>query len=307
MTLSPIVPRSAWATRTVRRTPLPVRPATGVVVHHAVSALDGSGVDTDNDGLADSMEKLLREIEDFHLDTRGWPGGIAYSIVVGHRAGRKAEGRGWGLQSGATGDPDDRHTLSVCALGNYEGVHDATDELVTNIAEVIAEGITRGELVPLDQLRIYPHQDKPFPTACCGRNLIARLPEVRPMVAGLLADDPQEDDMTPELVRDGWKRYPRDPAIVAYVRSVLAEINPPRDRPGTTGANLDGAIIAFKKSSPRLRAEAPDASIRRPVWNEMHRALLELTDLPCPDPDPAVVAERDRLRRVVAEVHQLTA
>lgn len=301
-TLSPIVPRSAWATRTVRRTPLPVRPATGVVVHHAVSALDGSGIDTDNDGLADSMEKLLREIEDFHLDTRGWPGGIAYSIVVGHRAGRKAEGRGWGLQSGATGDPDDRHTLSVCALGNYEGVHDATDELVTNIVGVIAEGITLGELVPLDELRIYPHQDKPFPTACCGRNLIARLPEVRPLVAAILADDPQEDDMTPELVKNGWRRYPKDPAIVAYVRDLLTDLG---HKAG--GDRLDQAVINFKRKNPRLTAETPDASIRRPVWNEMHRALLELTDAPCPDPDPAVVAERDRYARIIAEVHQLTA
>jgi hypothetical protein len=290
----PIVSRTAWATRTVQRTPLPVRPATGVVVHHAVSALEGSTIDTDNDGLSDSFERLLREIEDFHIDTRGWRGGIAYSIVVGHRAGRKAEGRGWGLQSGATGDPDDRHTLSVCALGNYEGVHDATDELITNIAEVIAEGITRGELVPLDQLRIYPHQDKPFPTACCGRNLIARLPEVRPLVAVLLEEEPEM--LTPEFLADGWKRYPDDAGAVAFVRASLQALG---YKPG--GDRLDQAIISFKRKSDRLTADEPDATVRGPFWRELVRQVAGI-ELPSPaDPNPELVAKVARLESSVAQ------
>jgi hypothetical protein len=286
-TLSPIVPRSAWATRTVQRAPLPVRPATGVVVHHAVSALEGSTIDTDNDGLSDSFERLLREIEDFHIDTRGWPGGIAYSIVVGHRAGRKAEGRGWGLQSGATGDPDDRHTLSVCALGNYEGVHDATDELVTNIAEVIAEGVTRGELVALDELRIYPHQDKPFPTACCGRNLIARLPEVRPLVAGLLAEEEPVDII--ELIAKGQTR----PDAEAQAAAMLRQLG---FKPGARGENLAQALSAYK--AKRLPGSDNDGVLRGPVW----RALIADTTAACPGPDPKIAEERDRLARIVAEV-----
>jgi hypothetical protein len=301
-TVSLIVPRSAWATRTVRRTPLPVRPATGVVVHHAVSALEGSTVDTDNDGLSDSFERLLREIEYFHIDTRGWPGGIAYSIVVGHRAGRKAEGRGWGLQSGATGDPDDRHTLSVCALGNYEGVHDATDELVTNIAEVIAEGITAGELVPLDQLRIYPHQDKPFPTACCGRNLIARLPEVRPLVAAILEEEDPVDVL--EFIEKGHTR----PDAEAQAVAMLARLG---YKPGARGENLGRALSAYKAKRFPGGTEN-DEVLRGPVF----RALIADSTNACPScpepaiverPDPTVVAELAEANRIIAGVRSLVS
>lgn len=242
--LPPIVKREEWARRFVAKTPLPVKPATAAVIHHAVSALEGSTIDTDNDGLPDSFENLLRGIEDFHLDSRGWQGGIAYSILVGHRAGRKAEGRGWGWQSGATGNPDDRFTVSICAVGNYHDVHDVTDELVRNIAEVIAEGIALGHLVPLDQLRIYGHQEKPFATACPGQRLMARLNEVRPMVAQILEGDDMPTIEALDSVRVGFNR--RREADVKIVQDYLraAGFKPGRSD-GVIGPMTERALIQF--------------------------------------------------------------
>ena len=276
--MTPIIKREAWARRFVAKTILPTRPATGVVIHHAVSALEGSEIDTDNDGLPDSFETLLRQIEDFHLDERGWRGGIAYSILVGHRYGRKAEGRGWGLQSGATGDPDDRNTVSVCAVGNYDGVHDATDGLVRNVAEVIAEGITLGHLVPLDRLRIYSHHEKPFATACCGRNLIARLPEVRPMVAAILADpDAGDDDMlTVDLIRTGHTAKGAD----EFAREALADLG---FRPGAQGLQMEQAVIRAKRQWFPSGSDF-DGVIRGPFWRRM---IAELSGA-CPE---AVIAQ----------------
>ena len=299
LNLSPIVPRAKWAVRAPARTVLPTRPATAVIVHHAVSAIEGSTIDVDNDGLPDSFEQLLREIEAFHMDGRGWRGGIAYSMVVGHKAGRKAEGRGWGLQSGATGNPDDTFSLSICAIGNYDTVHDVTDELIRNIAEIIAEGIDLGHLMPLDKLRIYGHQEKPFATACPGRRLQARLGEIRPLVAQILAGespDPNGADVTPEFVRDGWRRFNRqDAQAVEFVRSSLALLG---YAPGANGANIDRAIVAFKQKTRGL-GDA-DASVRAPFWRALIAAVAEI-----PRVEPAVVEVRDA--NLVAERDALAA
>lgn len=220
--LSPIIRRAQWAVRSVSLTALPVRPARFVFVHHAVSGVEGSTVDLDNDGLPDSFEAILRSIEAFHIDTRGWRA-IAYNLLVGHKAGRKAEGRGWGVEGGATGSWADDQGISICAVGNYDGVHEATDELMLNIAEVIAEGILLGELVPLDSLTIVGHRDKPYATACPGRDLYARLHELRPMVEGILAEQAQDDEhfqRLTERIKGVRERIRRTRARIAGLREV---------------------------------------------------------------------------------------
>lgn len=297
--LPPIVKREEWARRTVVRTPLPTQPATGVVVHHAVSAIEGSTIDVDNDGLPESFEEILREIEDFHLDVRRWRGGIAYSLLVGHRAGRKAEGRGWGLQSGATGDPDDRVTVSICAVGNYHDVHDVTDELIRNIAETIAEGITLGHLVPLDQLRIYGHQDKPFATACPGQRLMARLGEVRPLVAQILEGDQMASRDDLEQLRKRYNDGDRD--AVRFVQGLLDEAARLTSNPELNPGNVDGRL------GPRTRRALAVAGVQGDVERIGPKGWGMLLALgfghTCPDRVPSSA----EITRLTEQVAQLTA
>lgn len=178
--MSRLIPRSEWAVRTVVQSPMPMRPADHVFLHHAVSALEGSFIDLNNDGLSDSFVALLRQIENFHIDVRRWRGGIAYNGVVGHR-GTRAEGRGPLIEGGATGGWADDRGLSICALGNYAGVHDVTPELLEAIALTIADWIEDGHLVPLRRLKILGHHQKPFATACPG-DLTNRRRRIRRMV-----------------------------------------------------------------------------------------------------------------------------
>lgn len=181
-----ITPRSKWAVYRPVFTALPVRPATHVFIHHAVSGVEGSQIDLDNDGLPDSFEDILRQIENFHITVRGWRA-IAYNFLVGHK-GAKAEGRGWGIEGGATGDWADDRGISICAVGDYHTKHDVTPELKRAFIEVIVEGIDRGELVPHDQLTIVGHQEKPYATACPGARLMDALPEIRAGVADVFAE-----------------------------------------------------------------------------------------------------------------------
>ncbi len=182
-----IIKRIHWGAEPLNVNRLPVHPADWVFIHHAVSAVEGSTIDLDNDGLPDSFERILKAIEQYHKKTRGWRA-EAYNFFVGHR-GHKAEGRGWNREGGATGGWADDRGISICAIGNYHNVHDVTPELVDAYAEVIAEGIVLGELVSFDKLKIVGHRDKPYATACPGDRLYKFIPEVRRRVQEILQGD----------------------------------------------------------------------------------------------------------------------
>lgn len=173
----PLIKRKAWATRTdAYLPPMKVR-ASEVYIHHTVGSIEGSNIDLDNDGLSDSFERLNRQIEDFHMDVRGW-NAIAYNFMVGHK-GQRSEGRGWGVQGGATGSPQDAYSVSISAHGNYEGVHKVTPQLIRAIVLTIADGIEAGHLVPVNQLTIKGHQEKPYATACPGSGLMRVVPSLK--------------------------------------------------------------------------------------------------------------------------------
>lgn len=175
----PIVPRSEWADRSPNPplTALPTYPATHVFLHHAVSAVEGSQVDLDNDGLPDSFEVILRQITRFHMDVRKWRA-EAYNFYVGHK-GARAEARGWRHEGGATGDWADDRGISICAVGDYHTKHDVTKQLIRAIVTTIADGIEDGHLVPLNKLWIGGHQQKPFATACPGDRLMKIVPSLK--------------------------------------------------------------------------------------------------------------------------------
>jgi len=90
------------------------------------------------------------------------------------------ESRGPGRNTAATGG---RNSISsaLCAFGNFE--HETpTDELVANLASMVALGARSGWW-PAQITG--PHRDAPGnSTACCGRNLIARIPEINARAAG---------------------------------------------------------------------------------------------------------------------------
>jgi hypothetical protein len=230
------------------------------VVHHTVNS---------NDYSAASVPQMLRSIQAFHQDVRGWDD-IAYNFVV-DRFGTIWEGRGGGPDRAVVG----AHTagfntgsVGVSVLGTFDNSAPSAAAL-EGVAQVIAWKFAQrnidplgstvltsrggdvhppGELVPM--ANIAGHRDL-GQTSCPGQLLYARLPEIRQRVAELL---PIHTGEVPELerfngqVRVGGFALRRDSAAPVTVRLEIdgatagtATADQPRpdmaDRWGALGAN----------------------------------------------------------------------
>jgi hypothetical protein len=166
-----IVTRAEWGARPPKRRHFIDTPTPRLWLHHTAGALDagGNGVWWDD----------VRGIQDFHMDVRGWSD-IAYSFLVG--GGMVFEGRGVGIAGGHTaGENTESH--AICLIGNYEFMH-PTDADLQAIADLTRHGLEHGWWA--DDIT-GPHKAAPgASTACCGRHLIAKIPDIRRM-----ADEPQ--------------------------------------------------------------------------------------------------------------------
>lgn len=141
-------------------------------LHHSAGALDagGNGVWWDD----------VLGIQEFHMRPvaqggRGWSD-IAYSFLIG--GGLIFEGRGVGIAGGHTAGHN-RISHAICLIGNYE-LMEPTDEDLDAAAWLIGHGRRQGWWGELTG----PHRDASgASTACCGRHLIARIPDLRRMAA----------------------------------------------------------------------------------------------------------------------------
>ena len=108
------------------------------------------------------------------------------------------EGRGFGFIGGATGDPEDRRSLSVCVIGNFERDH-PTPAVLESIAQRLAYSVKIGRLTRGFVLKGDRDANA---TACPGINLYRRIPEIRARVEQIVAGneptpapvEPLEDD-----------------------------------------------------------------------------------------------------------------
>jgi hypothetical protein len=166
-----IHPRSTWKARTPRRRFLMHLPSPRVWVHHSAGA--------SLTGAKNEWWASLRQIQRFHMDDRGWDD-IAYSFLIG--GGEIFEGRGAGVVGGHTsGNNSSSH--GICLLGNYEFMH-PTDADLAALARLLAHGRRQGWWGELTG----DHSQAPGArTACAGKNLRARLADVR-RDAGLITD-----------------------------------------------------------------------------------------------------------------------
>lgn len=102
-----LVNRSAWGARVPKdTTPFPHPPAIYAVIIHT------EGVPCDSEAMCSAV---VREIQRFHMDTRGFSD-IAYNILVGGD-GETYEGRGWDMQ-GAFAKEFNNRSLGIAFIGN---------------------------------------------------------------------------------------------------------------------------------------------------------------------------------------------
>jgi len=159
--LKDFIKRISWEARAAKKAyNLPVYPVKEVYIHHSVT---GSSKEA----------ATWKSIQMYHMVQRNWTD-IAYNFGVG-QSGKIYEGRGWRRQGGATGAKKDRHSLSICAIGNFEETV-PTKKMIDAIVNWIQIGIERGSIV--QDVKVLAHKDVQA-TLCCGKNLYAKLDDIR--------------------------------------------------------------------------------------------------------------------------------
>jgi hypothetical protein len=178
-----LVSRDAWGARAPRnRTSLHRSEQRGTGVHYSGSAAES----TADHGLCDNV---VRSIQRFHMDSRGWSD-IAYSYLVCIH-GAVFEGRGRGVRTAANGTNagnDGYH--AVCFLGGDAiGRDDVSDAGRAAIADAVHHC---NAWAGVDEVR--PHSFFKA-TGCPGAELRAWIAAGMPVAE---PSPPVEDDMTPE-------------------------------------------------------------------------------------------------------------
>jgi hypothetical protein len=260
-----LVTRDAWGARAPRnRTSLHRSEQRGTGVHYSGSAAES----TADHGLCDNV---VRSIQRFHMDSRGWSD-IAYSYLVCIH-GAVFEGRGRGVRTAANGTNagnDGYH--AVCFLGgDVAGRADVTPAGKNSIRDAV---LHCNAWAGVDQVR--PHSWFK-PTGCPGD-------ELRVWIAsGMPVDQPpppQEDDMFEQKDRDQLiaihgalltmhERNPNDPIDALYANA--EKTHQAMIVPGTTSAEQ-----AFDLLFSRVR------TIERQV-----QLMVEALGDPVAEPPPA--------------------
>jgi hypothetical protein len=230
------------------------------VVHHTVNS---------NDYSASSVPAMLRSIQAFHMDVRGWDD-IGYNVVV-DRFGTIWEARAGGLDRAVVGGHVagfNTGSFGVSVLGTFDTTAPSAAAL-EGVAQVIGWKFAQrnidplgstvllsrggdihppGELVPV--ANISGHRDL-GQTGCPGQLLYARLPEIRQRVAELMptvTGEVPDVDRTAGQLRVGGFALRRDSSAPVGVRLDIdgvtvanATADLPRsdmaDRWGSLGAN----------------------------------------------------------------------
>ena len=192
--MPPVYSRAQWGADESLMRWTPQYPATikAAAVHHTAGS---------NDYTPDDVPGILRAIYRYHAVTLGW-GDIGYNALV-DKFGRIWEGRAGGLAStviGAHAGGFNTYTFGVSMLGDYDVVP-TTQPLIDSVAAIIAWKLSLYGVDPTGTATLVSGGTDKFPagrsatlptifahrdtksTACPGRYLYAKLPEIRTKVA----------------------------------------------------------------------------------------------------------------------------
>jgi hypothetical protein len=157
---------------------LPMKSSRGLWLHHSVTRAT-------SDPVQDARQIARIGVQRF--------GRMSYSFVV-HPDGTILEGQNGHVGAHTRGQ--NSTSQAICCVGNFEN-DPVTDEMVRSIRLLVAQ------FGPL----LGGHRDAPgAATACPGRNLVARLPELR--IPLIVQPEPVLDPVVEPEAPDEWKYRP---------------------------------------------------------------------------------------------------
>ncbi len=191
--------RAQWGADESLRTWAPRYASTikAATLHHTADSDDYS---------ATQVPAVLRSIYRYHAVSLGW-GDIGYNVIV-DKFGKIWEGRSGGLAStviGAHAGGFNNATFGVSMLGNYD-IAQPTEEMVDSVARITAWKLSLFDVDPVGRTTltssgggtskyaagvqvtlptIFGHRDVGS-TACPGRHLYAKLPDIRARVDSMM-------------------------------------------------------------------------------------------------------------------------
>jgi hypothetical protein len=158
-----IISRAEWGARAPRgRDTVSWSQRTGFMGHYSAA----------------SASQSVREIQNFHMDTRGWSD-IGYNFLINSITGKVYEGRGW-TTVGAHCAGYNTENIGVCIIGKDKaGVQDVSDAARRNFKLLYEEAERRkgGNLV------LRGHRDRGS-TTCPGDEIYSWLKAGLPIVGG---------------------------------------------------------------------------------------------------------------------------
>lgn len=244
-------PREGWSSLDAKViTPHPMTtkgdPVSLIVLHHTVTS-------------PSPFYAVLAAIQRNHLS--GKYHDIAYNGAASNASDDFTDLRGPLRQGGATGENRDGRvvdewSLSIVVPGDFEtaGKDNPTAKAIENTAQLIALWHSQGHVA--DDFTVEPHRDhyqlsNGTPrTSCCGRRLLAVIPQIEARAQELIKGD---DEMAPMI--EWWRTFNRtedgdESGVIEWFQRGLAELG-----------FYDGRING--KQAPRLRA----------AWLEFERSL----------------------------------
>jgi hypothetical protein len=243
---APVVPPHIYDTRNWHARPpsspiqvLNHRPSV-ILVHHTAGS-------NSNDFSLEHAFQISRDIQTFHMDTRGWPD--SGQQLTNSRGGFVTEGRHRSLEvlTGGTRHVMGTHVAnnnSTCIGIENEGLYmdvNVTTALWNSLVRLVAY-IAEQYAIPVSQIK--GHRDFNA-TLCPGDILYARLPELRSAVAGLLGSSVAAEPATWPLLRTG-ETGPRVLAAQYLLRARgIADV--PLD--GVYGPAMFAAVQRFNKEN----------------------------------------------------------
>jgi hypothetical protein len=226
-----LIPRSAWGARPpTNRTALVKSVQKGTAVHYTASDADERALDSECAG-------RVKNIQNYHMDVKGWAD-IAYSYVV-CKHGNTFAGRGLGIRTAGQGtnSGNDAYHAVVFLGDDTENRDDVTDAGRRALRETI--DMCNGWAPWADSVR--PHSWF-HPTGCPGDDLRSWIARGMPII-------PKGDGVSQADVINALKSEEGQRLLESAVDHLMSQ--------GLTG-NRDGAIRGWA-----IKVEQTDENVRR--------------------------------------------